>query len=685
MLTKQNFFILPSILLLLLGGYKNYGQKTNSITNSIESIDIILLIDCSPSTKYTDPYNLRISAARYLLDYLNSTAEIAAVNYRAGVANFGNELGEIIPLKPLLGGELSKSIHKEVIPFTDFRPPLEFARNEFRENSDRSYNRQILILFTDGSPQLTNKILSIDEKKQYFSGEELETDSTRYRTQKLNLIVQELKEMTVELIVIAIGDASKDAQLWQDLIPKKNYISISRISELTEVYHKLGAKISKLSTPTTKKYENELLDKVLIQPYLVKIVFTFLKNNKSVQIDLYSPLGECLEPISGGTPEDLYEIYYVHEPEWEKPWQIKIMGDGAKLEINQLLPKIESWRKPSENIQLGETVTVFARLKRGKKVVVDSKLQLKAKINDIMKEWKVLNNIGEGKYQVKFEKLKQSGNYASQIKAFFNNKPLEADFSELKFEVHETIPVGKWSIFEIIIFVLLIIFMVAFFYTFYRYKIFKKDKVDTKAQIEEDDSKVPKGEEKQYGKAQTAEDEDSQVIKTHQTESTLLEDQKNEFEKIIALKEEGLALFESNNKKAAIEKFQLAIESLNEYSSLGETYASKELEALIQIIIEKPLEEDLEKQREFIYRQLQDDVPMWKIMGIARVLFNRWLCRSDYIQDELFEICSQSKGLDVIEEISKIEIISDWGKKKVEQGKKIVNLAQSYKKLRKKI
>ena len=81
------------LLLSLLGGSAPANGQESGPLSAPKPLDVILLIDSSPSTRETDRSGWRISASRFLLDYLQATSQVLRVNYRAGVANFGGRMG----------------------------------------------------------------------------------------------------------------------------------------------------------------------------------------------------------------------------------------------------------------------------------------------------------------------------------------------------------------------------------------------------------------------------------------------------------------------------------------------------------------------------------------------------------------------------------------------------------------
>ncbi len=158
------------LLLSLLGARTPVHGQEGSPLSAPKPLDVILLIDSSPSTGDTDPKGWRISASRFLLDYLQATSQVLRVNYRAGVANFGGRIGATTPLRLLEGGIVQGTIVSETISYTDFRPPLDWALREFRARSFGVGNAMAVILFTDGNPQLTQQPLTVAPEGALFYG-----------------------------------------------------------------------------------------------------------------------------------------------------------------------------------------------------------------------------------------------------------------------------------------------------------------------------------------------------------------------------------------------------------------------------------------------------------------------------------------------------------------------------------
>jgi len=93
------------------------GQQTRPDTTRV---DVILLIDCSRSTKATDPESLRIRAARFLLAYLDTALTAKGATHRVGVANFGDTVGKTIALGQWPGKVVRDSLQVEAFHYTEY-------------------------------------------------------------------------------------------------------------------------------------------------------------------------------------------------------------------------------------------------------------------------------------------------------------------------------------------------------------------------------------------------------------------------------------------------------------------------------------------------------------------------------------------------------------------------------------
>ncbi len=391
------------LILLTLMPLTAWGQEPDN-----NPLDVILLIDNSESMSQNDPHALRIRAATYLVDYLRIDAERVKANHRVGTASFGGVVSDSTSLRLLKDETVHETIRAEMIPKTDFLPPLQFARDELRRESFNTGNEMIIILFTDGRPDLGNA----EALDAYFD-------------EKIGPLVKELQKKGVSLFVLGIGDAREDQAQWKSLIPQNHYIPITNATELADVYRRIVIDLIGLSGAKGESLPGSRDISIDVEPYLESIVFSFMKPDTSNPITLTTPTGAVISPTAGG--ESAYHtIYSVPSPEagtWEAVW----MGDGnahywvdrqfSSIQLEPLVPPAS----------LGQPITITARLVRSDEVIVDPALRLEATINlpDGRVTTQPLSPIGRGQYIGQFDSVSRGGIYTITARAFLDDQPLQ--------------------------------------------------------------------------------------------------------------------------------------------------------------------------------------------------------------------------------------------------------------------
>ncbi len=383
------------------------------------SLDVILLIDNSWSMSHgnpvtgvppSDPEDLRIRAAKFLVDYLRANAEALGANYRVGVVSFGGEVGDVIPLRLLQDDTVREGIQAEEIRRTDFLGPLQFATKEFREKSFGTGNRMAVILLTDGRPNLTDVPMSEQELLDHF--------------EDLALLVGELQEGGVSLFVLGIGDAQEDRDNWTRLIPPEHYISITSATELADVYHGIVAGLIGVAVSEGETIPAGQTVSVEVEPYLERVVFSFVKNDPAIHIILISPTGVILTPTieAADIHHSIYRITNPDAGEWKALWE----GVGeVRYWVDKQYPiiRVEPIESPS---LVGQPITITASLVRNNVTIVDPGLHLEAEITlpdgDVITQ--VLSSIGEGRYTGSYRGVEMEGAYTATARAFLDDEAL---------------------------------------------------------------------------------------------------------------------------------------------------------------------------------------------------------------------------------------------------------------------
>lgn len=637
------------VALCLLSSATAYGQQT---TPKLAPLDVMLLIDNSPSNARTDPKNLRISAAKFLLDYLELSSQVVGVNCRAGVVNFGGKLGEVVSLRPVKGGEIIKALRPEKIPFTDFRPPLDYALGEFKPRSFGVGNTMAVILFTDGTPELSGKLLSAHEKISYFKGEYITADPFP----PLNRLVAALQDSSVKLFVVAIGDSSEDAGLWKNLIPADHYRSINSTTNLAEVFHSFVTDLLGVLAAQKVDLQPGTPQIFTLSPHLEQVIFSFIKERPNVVITLTDPNVNIQKSSTSSRTQDFHEVYVISNPA-EGNWQVSVANGDVQMFIDKRLPKLELMM-PAEPIGVGEKILLNARLLCNQETIIDSALYLWAKItspSDGRTYETPFVKKAEGLYTLELNDLDASGKYPITAEARLAGQPLEADGGKVNFNVLDDadLPASAqpalWesnkALLQAGFIVLLILFISAVPIWKLRENVKqleaeKKSKLNDNAtgsfanntwekKLDDLTQKNPEEAEKQF--LQTYDDE---VRHAHRAFFAMVSEKKEKIKAMI-------------------------VWALNFWSE-------REVD-----------HKRLAKQRNFIYAQASKEALDVQLKALAPALLKRWVELPDNMIDEFYELLCQPKGIEVLNELSQAEIPEGWIKEKIDRAAHLKAIAQA--------
>ncbi len=398
--------------------------------DSPANLDVILLIDNSMSMSHADLVTgappsdlegLRIRAAKFLVDYLRANAETSRANHRAGVVSFGGVVGDVASLRLLEDDAVREGIRAEEIQFTDFRGPLQFALREFRAKSFGTGNRMAIVLFTDGRPNLADAPVTEQELRTYY--------------ENLAPLVGELQEGGASLFILGIGDAQKDRDNWTRLIPPEHYTPVRSTGELADVYHDIVADLTGVASSKEQILPAGQAVSIKVEPYLERVVISFMKSDPATRISLTSPTGAVLRPTIGAADVH-HSIYSITSPdagEWKAFWE----GEGeVRYWVDRQYPLMRV--EPMESASLvGQPITITASLVRSNVTVVDPDLHLEAEITlpggDVVTQ--PLSPVGGGRYTGGFEDVKAEGTYTVTAKAILDGLLLSARPMSMMVEV----------------------------------------------------------------------------------------------------------------------------------------------------------------------------------------------------------------------------------------------------------
>ncbi|MDY6877154.1 MAG: vWA domain-containing protein [Chloroflexota bacterium] len=383
------------------------------------TLDIILLIDNSPSMSRADPVTgappsdpegLRIQAAQFLVDYLGANAEVLGANHRVGVASFGGVVGDLVPLRLLRGDTVRAGIQAEAIELTNFHGPLQFALRELKAKSVGTGNRMAVLLFTDGRPNLADAPVTEQELRAYYDD--------------LTPLVDGLENRGVSLFLLGIGGTQEDQDNWMRLIPPDHYIPITSTTELTGVYHDIVADLTGAGASKDQVLPAGQATSIEVEPYLEHVFFSFVKSDPAIRIVLIPPTGVILTPTlrTDDIPCSIYGITNPDAGEWEVFWE----GEGGvRYWVDKQSPLIQV--EPIEPVSLaGQPITITASLVRNNEPIKDLDLHLEAEI--ILSGGGVftqsLSPVGGGHYMGVYEDMQAEGIYTVTAKAVLDDRLL---------------------------------------------------------------------------------------------------------------------------------------------------------------------------------------------------------------------------------------------------------------------
>ena len=324
-----------------------------ALAQSPRGLDLVLLIDSSGSMAKTDPGNLRVSAASFLIDYVQAVGEAQGITHRFAVANFNTHVLDTQPLQPLLGSATKDNLTPRNEGDTDFVPAFGFARQQLAPSPDKK-NPMAVVLFTDGEPAPITSTL-----EAYF--------------QALLPQVRSLQETGVRVFVVAIGDAVKNQAQWTQpgMIPANRYRTVDKTTDLAGMYHEFLFDLLGLQKARDQTLDDNAELTVKLQPYLEQAVFSVIKDKPGAEVKLYDPSNALVPSSRSG---DLHLIYAVAAPT-AGAWRIQSKGGKAQVWVDQRLPTL-ALDAPSGPQAVGKSIDLVGRLVLGGQTIVDNNLTL---------------------------------------------------------------------------------------------------------------------------------------------------------------------------------------------------------------------------------------------------------------------------------------------------------------------
>ncbi len=340
---RRAWYALFFVLLLGFAASSVLGQGSGGL-------DIVLLVDSSRSTAITDPDALRVTAAQFLLDYVQAVGDTQGTTHRFAAANFNTKVQDEITWTYLQGDAGRDRLVARSEGGTDFEPALNYALTLRRESDHK--NPMVVVLFTDGKPDPASDL------------------STYFRD--LAPTVTKLQDAGAHIFVVALGDDSTAAQ-WRELIGDSNYRFVDDSAELAGVYHDFLAGLLGLGTESVRALPDGASTMITVEPYLEQLVLSVIKSTPAAQVTVTAPSGVLVPPVRGGD-DAWYSVYTFPSPD-PGHWKVSITGGTAQMWVDRQYSSLVL-DAPETPQPLGTPIEITGRLLRHGIVVDDPDLQL---------------------------------------------------------------------------------------------------------------------------------------------------------------------------------------------------------------------------------------------------------------------------------------------------------------------
>ncbi|MBK8988216.1 MAG: VWA domain-containing protein [Chloroflexi bacterium] len=301
-------------------------------------VDLFILIDQSQSMSGTltdpptDPHNLRIDTARYLIDQLGFDALTHSERLnRVSVIGFGTyERSRVmVPLTPVSGetmeqsAEIRETIKQAVLPqqlgFTSMTAAIDLAASELENAAKLGENRPVIVFFiTDGSPY-DERELSL---REYFA----EIDESYVRLQELAFDQARMFAIGIDVENRYWPSASN---YWDNIA-----IGSSRVEQADEMKTELAQILA-----NELGYASDALSagELFVEPYLDTISFSIFRYGEASVEVFYPDIDGVLQPYDFDQAEvrasgDRYDLVVIRNPN-PGNWTIQSQQEGERVDI----------------------------------------------------------------------------------------------------------------------------------------------------------------------------------------------------------------------------------------------------------------------------------------------------------------------------------------------------------------
>jgi uncharacterized protein YegL len=302
----------------------------------LTGLDVVALVDHSPSMAVNDPEYIRLQSVKSLVDFLRFNVENSQVQRlnRVGVVEFSSIAVTAVPLTPVTGqdgdaiksaiddrakvsGNIRTIALQDAIGGTNFRAAIEQAKVVFDASQQKNLNqRRLIVVITDGGPQDYTQRTDDD----YYTEEFGRIEATYKKLFDLN---------SDRLIVIGI-DITKPPTYWNKVEPAWEKLTGSDGAFLADEAAKVSPAMVEvvcriLNPGKSKGCEYVGLGYHFVPPYLKRVRFSFYKYETGATVTLANPTQQLLPKQN----DDTYHLSYLQSGQRSESYTINAPEPGC--------------------------------------------------------------------------------------------------------------------------------------------------------------------------------------------------------------------------------------------------------------------------------------------------------------------------------------------------------------------
>ncbi|MCL2664748.1 MAG: VWA domain-containing protein [Defluviitaleaceae bacterium] len=314
------FFCFAMIVSVLAGVFPAHTLQASDV-----GVDVIIVLDCSGSMRWTDPDKFTISGTNLLIDQFNKDTT------RFGVVMFAGEINHVLPLQHLTNESLISNLKAAISrdysqngARTDTVRAVDRALKEFQDSA-KVGNRQVVVLFTDGMEDPVRQMSELENERDY--------------------IRRRAAEMGIPVHIIALNDQrtsyvipDKDIAILKETAQMTNGIfkEISQANQIeqtmNEVYQQI---IQATGSGTIVVFDGQQQDFIIQIPdsYILNANFNVISSSTIVIEKITAPDGTNVmndtNRVYMSQVQNRYATVQLIQPRQKGNWTVTLRGEAG--------------------------------------------------------------------------------------------------------------------------------------------------------------------------------------------------------------------------------------------------------------------------------------------------------------------------------------------------------------------